>query len=233
MDTETKQPILPYIPYKTFKTFIHYLHQTVLPEQIDNTMMPQNFSGSARAGVISALKSLGLIDAQNNTSQKLKDLVTAFDTEGWPAKVKECVLSAYESITQNIVLESATRGQIEQIFEDASAQMKDKCIRFFLMANKEAGIKYSPYLSIRRRLPKKRIEKTTPKHKTTAKDENELAKKSTNEKQTPADMYDLQIPNTPGSFIRVPNNITTEQVVLVKAAVTFLEIMAKQNEESK
>jgi hypothetical protein len=232
MDTESKQPALPYVPYQTFKAFIRYLHDTVIPEQIDNTMMPHNFSGSARAAVISALKSLKLIDSQNNTTQKLKELAAAVDTAQWPAQLRANVLSAYDIITHSIVLKSATRGQVEKIFEDASAQMKDKCIRFFLFANKEAAIEYSPHLSIRRRLPRKRTDKATTKRKTGTQGGSEPQGGIPNKEKTPSNAFDQPILIQPlGDFyIRVPNNITVKQAQYVKIAANHIEEIAKQNE---
>ena len=45
MNTESNQPTFPYVPYPTFKAFIGHLHDTIVTDQIDNTMMPANFSG--------------------------------------------------------------------------------------------------------------------------------------------------------------------------------------------
>jgi len=163
MNTENKQPTLPYVSYPTFKAFIRHLHDTVVTDQIDNSMMPNSFSGSGKAAVTSALKSLGLIDNENNTAQKLKDLVKAYDTKEWSGAVRDCILPAYSDITEGVDLKSATRKQLDGIFGDITSQMKDKCIRFFLSANKEAAIEYSPHLKIRRRLPKKHSDATTPK----------------------------------------------------------------------
>ena len=237
MNAKNNQPTFPYVPYPSFKAFISYLHDTALPEQIDHTMMPSSFSGGTRAAVMSALKSLGLIDTQSNTTQKLKNLVTAFNSNEWPAKVEECVLSAYDGVAQdiNLKLKSASRKQAEKMFEGTTAQMRNKCIRFFLSANKDAGIEYSPHLKLRKKsvTPRKRTGKTAPKRKTTFKGKNESQEKITNYEQTPSNMFDLPLPIASGSFIRVPSDITVAQVPLVKAAVEYLEAMAKQNEESK
>jgi hypothetical protein len=226
MKDENKQLTLPYVSYPTFKTFIRYLHDTVVSEQIDNTMMPPSFSGSARAAVTAALKSLGLIDAQNNTSQQLRDLAAAYEGKEWPAMVKQCILSAYTNIPENFDLKSATRKQVEGMFGDITPQMLDKCIRFFLTANKEARIEYSPHLKIRRRQQRRRADTSAQKR---TKPHEERLKHD----KTPSGMFDLPIPIASGSFIRVPTNITAIQVPLVEAAVKYLEAMARQNEETK
>jgi hypothetical protein len=235
MDNENKQPLLPYVSYPAFKSFIAHLHDTVVTDQIDNTMMPHSMSGGVRAAVISALKSLGLIGAQGNTSQKLKDLVDAYDAKGWPDALKKYVLSAYAGVTGNIDLKSVTRKQVDDLFTDATPQMKDKCIRFFLTANKEAGIDYSPHLKIRRRLPKKRSDEAPQKSAASGKVTRQTQDETPNDKETPSGMYDQPIPITSDKscYIRVPRTITTGQVVLVEAAVAFIKAMAKQNEENK
>ncbi|MBN2019958.1 MAG: DUF5343 domain-containing protein [Sedimentisphaerales bacterium] len=232
MKTENKQPTFPYVSYPAFKAFIAHLNDAVTPDQIDYTMMPRTMSGAVRAAVISALKSLGLIDAQGNTSQKLKDLADAYnDTNKWPEALKKNVLSAYAGIVGDIDLKSVTRKQVDDLFLDATPEMKEKCIRFFLSANKEAGVEYSPYLKIRRRLHAKRTGKATQKSESL----NNPPLGEPSEEKTPSDMFDLPIPiaSAEKCFIRVPRNITAEQVNLVKAAVNYIDAMAKQNEESK
>ena len=233
MNKDNKQQALPYVSYPTFKTFICYLHDTVVTDIIDNSMMPNSFSGSAKGAVTSALKSLGLIDNENNTTQNLKDLAKAYNTKEWPEAVKNCILSGYDNISGNIDLKSASRKQLEGMFGDITSQMRDKYIRFFLTANKEAGVEYSPHLKIRKRSSRKRADKTAPKRKTTSKGKNESQKNPPNDEQTPPNMFDLPIPIESGSFLRIPSNITVNQVDLVKAAIAFIEVMAKQNEGSE
>ena len=233
MNSENQQPIFPYVSYPSFKGFIGHLHDTVVTGQIDNTMMPHKMSGGVRSAVTSALKSLGLIDDQNNTTPELKEIVAAYNSKDWQVAVKKYILSAYDNITENIDLKSATRKQVERMFEDASPQMKDKYIRFYLSANKDAGIEYSPHLKIRRRLPKKRSDTATQKSGASGQKPPKPHEKPPEDDRTPPDMFDLPLPIASGSFIRVPRKITVSQVPLVKAAVDYLEAMAQQNEGSK
>lgn len=232
MKDENKKLTLPYVSYPTFKAFIRHLHNTVVTEQIDNTMMPTSFSGSARAAVTATLKSLGLIDAQNNTSQKLKELAGAYEGKEWPAMVKQCILSAYTNIPENFDLKSATRKQVEGMFGDITQQMRDKCIRFFLTANKEAGIEYSPHLKIRRRLTKRRIDAATQRGGASGQKRTKPPEEPPKNDKTPPNMFDQPIPivSDNSCFIRIPRDITVNQVALVRAAVAFIEAMAKQNE---
>jgi hypothetical protein len=237
METETKQPNFPYVSYPTFKTFISHLHDTVVTDQIDNTMMPAKLSGSARAAITSALKSLGLIDDHGNTNNGLKDLVSAYNTKEWPKAVKDWILSVYGNIIKNIDLNSATRKQIEDLFEDASPQMKDKYIRFFLSANKDADIDYSPHLKIRRRGTGTRKRSSTPvsKKPKSSKATNAPSDETPESDFKPEGCYDQPIPieSAYPCYVRVPRNITPDQIGMVEAAVAFIKAMAEQNKKSK
>jgi hypothetical protein len=113
--------------------------------------------------------------------------------------------------------------------------MKDKCIRFFLTANKEAGIDYSPHLKIRRRLPKKRSDEAPQKGAASGKITRQTREETPNNEETPSVMYDVPIliESAEKCYIRIPRNITIEQVNVVKGAVAYIEVMAKQNQEGK
>jgi hypothetical protein len=230
MNTEMKQPALPYVSYPAFKAFIAHLHDTVITAQIDYTMMPRTMSGSVRAAIISALKTLGLIDAQSNTTEGLKSLIAAYNTKDWPEALKKYVLPAYSGIIGTIDLKSVTPKQMDDLFQDASAEMKEKYLRFFLTVNKEAGIEYSPHLKIRRRTFTKRTGKTTQKSESF----DNLPPAGNIGEQTPAGMFDQPIPiaSAERSFIRVPMNITVNQAAMVKAVVAVIEAIAQQNEEN-
>lgn len=233
MAEDNSQAIFPYVPFQTFEAFIKHLHETVVTDQIDNSMMPNSFSGNSRTGVTSALKALKLIDANNNTSQKLKNLADAYQSDKWAAKLKEYVLSVYTNIPDDVDLKSVTRKQLEDMFPDVSPQMRDKSIRFFLVAHQEAGVEYSPHLKKRKRYTKKRSEIRTRKCAKPKNENNKPPAAPPKADKTPSDMFDLPIPIAQGSFIRVPRNITVNQVALVTAAVGYLKAMAEQNKESE
>ncbi len=234
MENENKQPTFPYVPYPAFKAFIGHLHDTVVTDQIDNTMMPHKMSGGAKYAMTSALKALGFIDEQNNTTPKLKELVKAYNnSKEWATVIQKYILSAYSDITGSFDLKSATRKQVDGMFKDTSPQMRDKYIRFFLSANKDAGIEYSPYLKIRRRLPKKRTDTGPKKGEISDKKRTKPKDETLKNEKTPPNMFDLPIPIATGSFIRVPSNTTVNQVAVIRAAVDYLEAMAKQNKESE
>ncbi len=232
MENENKQPNLPYVSYPAFKAFIGHLKDTVVTDQIDKTMMPPKMSGGVQYAMTSALKSLGLIDDQSNTTTNLKELVKAYNGKEWATAIQKYILSAYSDIAGSFELKSATRKQVEGMFEDASPQMKDKYIRFFLSANKDAGIGYSPHLKIRRRFPKKRSDTTTQKNRESGKKRDKPKDEKLKNEKTPPDMFDFYMPFEVCSYIRVPKNITLNQVKLIKAAVDVIEIMAEQNKES-
>ena len=234
MAKDDSQAIFPYVPFQTFESFIKHLHETVVTDQIDNSMMPNNFSGSSCAWVTSALKSLKLIDAKNNTTPKLKELVDAYQSENWASKIKEHVLSIYTNIPENIDLKSVTQKQLEDMFPDMSPQMRDKSIRFYLAANKEAGIEYSPLMKQRRKSTKrKRIVNLSTKRKNSNEQPPKPPNETPKDKITPPGMLDLPIIGVPESFIRVPENITMSDIALINGAVAYLKIKAEQNTESE
>lgn len=232
MAEKKTQPTFPYVPFQTFLAFIRHLADNVVTDQIDNTMMPGKFSGSSRTWVTSALKSLKLIDAKNNTSPNLKELVDAYQGKDWAAKLKEHVLSIYTNIPESVDLKSVTPKQLEDLFPDMSQQMRDKSIRFFLAANKEAGIEYSPLLKRKKVSPRRRSETATRKRTKVDKQSQKPPIETPKHDKPASDMFELPIPIAPNSCIRVPRNITASQVALVKAAIGYLEAMAKQNEET-
>ena len=224
----------PYVSYPTFKAFIGYLHETAVTDMIDNTMMPPSMSGSSRSHIMAALKSIGLIDGNCNTQQGLKELVTAYNSKNWPDAIKKWVLKAYDDIIGDIDLAKATRRQINEIFKDVPQQTRERYIRFFLTANKEAGVEYSPHIKIRNRKSNTKTKKrsgvgSTKKSKQTG-DEPSAIKH--HEEKKPAGAYELPLPIEADfrCFIRIPMEITPSQVELVKAVFPIIEAMAKQNE---
>jgi hypothetical protein len=148
--------------------------------------------------------------------------------------LKKYVLSAYTGVIGDMDLKTVTPKQIDGLFADASAEMKEKCVRFFLTVNKEAGIEYSPHLKIRRRGTSKRTSKPAQRGEGSGGQGRQESPPS-GEKQTPSSMFDMPIPiaSAEKCFIRVPRGITTEQVTLITAAVAFIDAMAKQNKENK
>jgi hypothetical protein len=228
----------PYIAWETFKSFLKTLKDSVVPNRIDYSMMPSTMSGFNKAGIMTALRFFSLIDSNDNTTEKLTELVDAYESAKWAEMVKTTLVPAYRNIIGGLKLNAATKKELDEKFGDASSTMKDRFIRFYILMLKESGIEVSQYLTAKQNKPRKSGPRKSKQKKTCRMTPNE---KPINEfaqpilGSTPEGMFDQPIPIASDSryHIRVPKNITISQFELVKAAVGVVETLAKQNEESK
>lgn len=144
--------IPPYVPWPTLLTFIEPLKATVTPSRIDHSIM-QNFSGAVRSQLLVALKFLGLIEPDGTATKRLKDLVSAYQTDEWKSVLGDIITVAYAPIIGGIDLQSATSTQLDNQFREnggVSGSTIDKCTRFYLSALTAADISFSPHFSTRR-----------------------------------------------------------------------------------
>ena len=227
----------PYIPWETFKNFLKTLSSSATPDRIDSSMMPPTMSGFNKAGVTSALKFFGLIDSDGKTTSQLNELIKACETNNWAIKVKEILVPAYNNIIDNLKLDAATRRQLEEKF-GASHQMNERFIRFFISLLRDADETISPFLTQRqKRRGRGSTKRVTKKKKNETGQDNGKGGSTYRppESSTPEGMFDQPIPivSDGSCYIRIPRNITINQVELVKAAVAFIEAMAKQNKETE
>lgn len=155
----------PYIQFATFKSFLTDLHNTTVPPRIDSSVTPR-MSGQTRGALVSCLKFLGLImaDEDHTATPILASLVGSIETEKWPTELGALVVAAYDPIVRDLNLTNATGGQLAEAFRkqgQVEGQVLEKCMRFFLSALDEAGLKYSQLfktrgaLTTRKRTPKK------------------------------------------------------------------------------
>jgi hypothetical protein len=223
----------PYIAWETLKTYLRTLKDSAVPNRIEASMMPPTMSGFCKAGVTSALKFFSLIDSNSETTGNLKEIVGACDTEKWSDAIKKILVPAYADFIGELKLESAIRKELEEKFEDATAAMKGRHIRFYLPMMQEAGEKISTYLTARQNKPRKSGTRKTKKKKKQIIRHYDESSEGVGQ-MTPKGMFDQLIPigENNNSLIRVPRNITVSQFELVKAAVNVIEAMAKQNEGS-
>ena len=229
----------PYITWETLKNYLRTLKDSAVPNRIEASMMPPAMSGFSKAGVTSALKFFSLTDSNGETTSNLKEIVNACDTEKWSDAVQKILVPAYDDIIGDLKIDTAIRKELEEKFGDATNAMKSRFIRFLLPLMEDAGKQISPYLTQRQNKPRKRKSKQTAKKKrdTTKQDVNGQDKyRPQYQDSTPEGMFDQLVPIAgvkEKCFVRVPQNITQKQFEMVKAAVAFIEVMAKQNEESK
>ncbi|MBD3774331.1 MAG: DUF5343 domain-containing protein [Rhodobacteraceae bacterium] len=133
-------------------TFINKLRDTQIPSRIDNSVFG-NASGSLIYSILSALKSLNLVDADGVPSELFVDFVKASD-ENRPAKMAAIMRSAYAPLfSASFDLTSATAGQFDELIRneyEAKGSTVDKVATFFIAAAKFAEVEISPHLAARK-----------------------------------------------------------------------------------
>ncbi len=156
--SEEKQPenkqAPPYVPYQTFEAFLERLKGTVTPTRIDSSVL-RHLSGSTQTQLLSALKFLGLIKTDGAVNESLRRMVIAYKTQKWKEELTALIAAPYRPIIGDLDIATATSAQLKERFREAGGVEGDtveKCIRFYLMVLKEAGVQFSPLLKIRQRI---------------------------------------------------------------------------------
>jgi hypothetical protein len=138
----------PYISFATFDNFINGLGESTVPDKIDSSLM-RTLSGSARSGLMVALRYLKLIDEDGNTLPDLEKLAKLQGPER--AKALAVVLGgAYGFFRSgNLDLTRATPAQLAEAIgaEGATGGTRDKAVGFFLKAAEAAGMPLSPHIT--------------------------------------------------------------------------------------
>lgn len=180
-DEKPKTPKTP-APYVSFKTFENTLEKMEegLPTRIDRQFL-SNLPGSTQSMLLTALRSLSLIDADKRPSPRLKKIVD--NPEMREASLKKLVEDYYADALKLGL--NAAQSELEEVFTDTydvTGSTRRKAIAFFLQAAKAGDVQVSRYF----KTPKvtapgsrKRKKKTTPPKKPDSEQERET--------ETPAD----------------------------------------------
>src|SRR5262245_52458947 len=83
-----------YVAYKTLLTLVEDLQTHGLPPRIDRSVL-KRFSGGVGAQLQMALRSLGLVDDQNQPTQPLENLVKGYGQPEFKGTMKEVLRVAY------------------------------------------------------------------------------------------------------------------------------------------
>ncbi len=135
------QRIPPYISFKTLTTFAEDQKQHGMPARIDRSVLT-HFSGGVGTQLIVALKFLGLIDSDGNSTEALRQLVDAYGTDGWPRELATVISRAYGPVVA-LDLASLTPKQFHEVFTNNYSAANDvmrKCETFFIHACNAAQI---------------------------------------------------------------------------------------------
>jgi len=144
--TEKRQP--PYLSYRTFRNFLDSLGAQGVPNRIDRGVLA-SMSGSNQILLVSALRYFGLITSKNSPTAELEKLVSL---EGGDRQKtwRRIFTAAYPPIfNAGINLQRATTEELSELFSKngvSSVNTNRKCVTFFCLAAKDAGIKLSPHI---------------------------------------------------------------------------------------
>lgn len=164
MTESDRRPVPPYVPWRSFETYIDGLQAfgPAMPNVIDRDSM-RTFSGSTQAWLLSALRSLNMIDEHGIPRPRLKQLVAA--TPDQRKSLYKQIIDAEYKFLSDINLQGATPKQIDAAFEStgATGDTVRKCIAFFVGMAKAADIPLSPLIEKVRRRPSSNGQKKKPK----------------------------------------------------------------------
>jgi hypothetical protein len=240
MAKETIDSTTPaYLPFETFTGFLDRFETTPVPPRIDNSLL-SSYSGTSRSQLMTALRFFNLITSNGVVQAGLKNLVEARnDPEIWKASVSDHILDAYLPIVRDLDLDKATSGQLEEAFRDRaniSGSVLKKAIRFYLKALDEAGLTYSPHFTRIRAAP------TSPAQQNGGAGKKAKRRKSIRQSDDGDEhesrsgdgmlVFPIHFPGKPAGVIKVPKDINTQDLGMLKAMVTAVETYAKQQVEN-
>jgi hypothetical protein len=241
----------PYIPWKAFAGYTGSLKTSTVPHTLDSSVRPRSMAGGAWRQLTSTLQFLGLTDAHKVTKESFGKLVKAHGTAEWPATLKAHVVTAYAPIVDGLPLDRATSQQLEKAFRErghVDGQMLDKAIRFYLHALREAEVKYSDLLAMRKDRPARKPRAAKPK----AAEQNGSAgaKTGTGAKahaskgggeppvaDEPIPPGTIRFPlyfkgKVPGSIL-VPDQLDNDDLKVIELTVSVIKAYAAQNKAAK
>lgn len=175
MDTVTEfKP--PYMSFQTFWNFVAELAAKPLPPAIDRSLMSTK-SGTDQANLSATLLALGLTDADQRVTSKLRELVEA--DEGTRPAVLANLLQTYYPGPFRVSEVNGTGNDLNQVFTAdypslGAGDTRRKAVRFFLHAADRAGLELSanfpttrsgsgaPGTPRKRSAPKKRVAAAKP-----------------------------------------------------------------------
>jgi hypothetical protein len=138
----------PYLSYRTFRSFLDSVGVAGVPNRIGRSLMASK-SGSTQALLLTAIRYLGLASEKGVTSPELERLVHAEGKERqdvWRGILEKAYPAFFSA---KINLERTTTEELAEIFTKEGVSSPDtvrKCVTFFSLAAKDAGIKLSPHI---------------------------------------------------------------------------------------
>ena len=139
----------PYVSYRTFWNFIEGLQQTI-PARIDRSYWGSRLSGTNGSQIVTALRFLGLTDANGFPTAMLRQLVGSRGSERVDA-IRKIVRESYSFLAKDAPdPQTATYAQLEEAFRDhfqIAADVARKCIKFYICLATAGDIKISSFVT--------------------------------------------------------------------------------------
>lgn len=135
-----------YAPYRTVVNTFTRWKETTVPSRVDISVL-SNMSGAMASAVKISLVFLGLIEPDGTTGTVLKHVVDKHGTDEWQTLMAHLISVRYRGIVGNLDLDNGTAKQLEDRFAATGIQgsTRRKAIRFYLDAQRDAGVKVSPH----------------------------------------------------------------------------------------
>ncbi|MCH7792137.1 MAG: DUF5343 domain-containing protein [Planctomycetes bacterium] len=225
MATE-KKTTPPYIPYSTFKNATTGKLVTSagdLPSHIDSSVLP-GMAGGTQAHYFVALRFFGLIDKEGRPSDRLRRMVSGDD--GWEAEMKALLERHYSDHLP--ILPNGTPKKLRQSFDQyaSSGSVIMKSVRFFVVAAEDAGFKVADSIQKSKGGPVPSRAGGGRRRRKFRDDDHDDERQTDPGKRTGMITYPLHFPGRAAGEIVVPNNITPDDIEVVKTMVTAIEIYA-------
>jgi hypothetical protein len=229
MATDSQTRTLPYVAFNAFTEFVGSLKELPeVPQTIAKDMM-HGMSGGTQGHLFTALKSLDLIDEKGVSQPTLSALVKAHGTADWKDALTALIKEIYADTIGDLNIVSASQSQLKAKFSDQSSATRDKAVRFYVNALKEAGTKFSPLITKRKAYRFKKAEENGGG--AAAKSKDKLAAEQTKQdlSNDPPGTTSFPVFLGPGREGRIvfPIDVTADDYEKFVAAIAYLKALAK------
>lgn len=237
-----KQSIPPYVPWRTFENYLDSLREfgTSLPNVIDRDSM-QTYSGATQSWLLSALRSLNMIDEKGVPRPRLTQIVQASPDDRKP--LYRQLIEAEYLFLKEIDLRGATQRQLAGAFEStgATGDTVRKCMLFFIGMAKAAELPLSPLIQKAGRRPSKggNGNRAKPRAKTPQDPPPPSPPPGANgagNGGVPQGFERMHIPGLRGGYIQFPSDLAEAHCELFAGAIEFLRTtvqVRKKTEKGK
>jgi hypothetical protein len=219
----------PYCAFETFKNFIGHLHDTVMPTQIDTSLMT-NMSGGVRSQMMSALRFFDMIGADGKPTEVLTYGVDVYGKPEW----KDYAVALSDMYKPRAIgdlnIDSATAKELEDAFKihgGVEGSTREKAIRFYLKLLEEGDVQFSAHFKKIRR--SSGSGGTRRKKKPAAEQPSPAAPKPERVPQE-MDEYPLPFSGKPAGKLIAPKNPTALDVQIIEAMLNVVRLKVEKDD---